>query len=296
MFKSIFNQKNNQNIKAENYSGILRVIGDRAAGKTTYLAALARCSNADIYSKVESVTPGNQDGKYLIKQAKNLIEKGLQIEPTRLANDVLEIRDYSLRIVLKNSDKLNLSNTVFNLDISCKDYSGEFFSDILQEKDSQLLQDYLNDCFPATGIMLMIDGTTHRKDLEYSQGVDKLLVALAGDNILGQKRRIALVLTKCELADLWVNRHRPKFLTEARFPTILKRLESWQDLGMGNVEYFTTSAFGVTGKKYFKPNSQQIYRGRGGVASVLEDVKRWRPFGLVSPIYWICTGKKLMDN
>ncbi|MGB3512132.1 MAG: hypothetical protein WBA93_23420 [Microcoleaceae cyanobacterium] len=292
MFKSLLKPRISHNLKQENFSGVLRVIGDRAAGKTTYMAALARWPNAAFSSPVELVTPANKDGEYLIKEAQNLIEEGLQIEPTRLANDVLEIKDYSLRIVLKKQENLSLSNTILNLDISCKDYSGEFFSDVLQETDSQLLRDYLNDCFPATGIMLMIDGTTHRKDLEYARGVDKLLVALAGAEINSQKRRIALVLTKCELADLWVNRHRPKFLAEARFPTIFKRLESWQDLGVGSVEYFTTSAFGVMGNKYFKPNSQQIYRGRGGVASVLEDSKRWQPFGLVSPIYWICTGKR----
>ncbi|NEP77353.1 MAG: hypothetical protein F6K17_08385 [Okeania sp. SIO3C4] len=292
MFKSLLKTRINENLKEENFSGILRVIGDRAAGKTTYMAALARWPNADFSSPVELVTPANKDGEYLIKQAQNLIESGLQIEQTRLANDVLEIKDYSLRIILKPEDNLRRSNTVLNLDISCKDYSGEFFSDVLQQTDSQLLRDYLNDCFPATGIMLMIDGTTHRKDLEYARGVDRLLVALAGRDLFSEKRRIALVLTKCELADLWVNRNRPKFLTEARFPTIFERLESWQNLGMGSVEYFTTSAFGMTGNKYFKPNSQQIYRGRGGVASVLEDSKKWRPFGLVSPIYWICTGKR----
>ena len=292
MFKSLLKPRINQNLKEENHSGVLRVIGDRAAGKTTYMAALARWPNAHTSSPVELVTPANKDGEYLIKQAQNLIEKGLQIEQTRLANDVLEVKDYSLRIVLKKQDNFSLSNTVLNLDISCKDYSGEFFSNVLQETDSQLFRDYLNDCFPATGIMLMIDGTTHRKDLEYARGIDKLLVALAGGNILSQKRRIALVLTKCELADLWGNRHRPKFLAEARFPTLFNRLESWQDLSMGNVEYFTTSAFGVTGKKYYRPNSQQIYRGRGGVASILEDSKRWQPFGLISPIYWICTGQR----
>ncbi len=295
MFKSLLQPRIDRNLKEENCSGVLRVIGDRAAGKTTYMAALARWPNAEISSPVELVTPANKDGEYLIRQAESLIEQGLQINQTRLANDVLEIKDYSLRIILKTADNFSFLNTIFNLDISCKDYSGEFFSDVLHQTNSQLLRDYLNDCFPATGIMLMIDATTHRKDPEYARGVDRLLVALAGGDVFSQKRRIALVLTKCELADLWINRHRPKFVTEVRFPTIFKRLESWQDLGVGSVEYFTTSAFGMTGKRYLKPNSRQIYRDRGGVAAVLEDSKKWRPFGLVSPIYWICTGKRLLE-
>lgn len=43
---------------------------------------------------------------------------------------MLEIKDYSLRIVLKKIDNFKFLNIVLNLDISCKDYFGEFFSDV----------------------------------------------------------------------------------------------------------------------------------------------------------------------
>ncbi len=286
MFKSLFKQNKNQS------SGVLRVVGDRASGKTTYMAALARWPNAKSSSPVEAVTPSNKDGEYLIKQAQTLLEQGLSLEQTRLVNKVLEIKDYGLKIVFKKEFSNNF-RTPLELEISCKDYPGEFFSDLLNQYGSPLREDYLKDCAQATGILLLIDGTAHWRDSQYQKSVEKLLDAFDRIDKKEQKwrkRRIALVLTKCELPELWINRHRPKFLGLARFPQVCEQLEAKQELEAWNVDYFTVSAFGVLGRG--EANSTQIRRSKGGVASVLEDPKKWRPFGLVSPIYWLITGKR----
>ena len=99
-------------------------------------------------------------------------------------------------------------------------------------------------------------------------------------------------MTKCELADLSINRDKPRSLNEARFKQVCQKLEAWQSSGAVSVEYFTASAFGMLGSRYPTGNSKQIKRDRNGVASAIQDTKRWRPFGLVSPIYWLCTGKR----
>ncbi len=44
-------------------NAVLRVIGDRASGKTTYMASLARWPNADPFSPVQNVTPVNEEGE-----------------------------------------------------------------------------------------------------------------------------------------------------------------------------------------------------------------------------------------
>lgn len=284
MFKDLFNRKE------ENLSGELRVVGDRAAGKTTYLAALARWPQADSSSPVEAVTASNEDGEELIEMAQNILEQGEQLEPTRLADDVIEVKNYGLRIVLKKQSARNNPKASINIDVNCKDYAGEFFSDLLGQSGVKL-KDYIEDCSLATGMLLLIDATAHRQDSEYAEGIDKLLIALdRASDAGGQKRRLALVLTKCELAELWHNRHRPRWLATARFGKLCEKLETWQRLGSCEVDYFTVSAFGVLGNRFPKPNSKQITRDRRAVASILEDPKRWRPFGLVSPIYWLCTG------
>ena len=277
----------------ENLSGELRVIGDRGSGKTTYMAALARWPNTNPDSPVETVTPANRDGENLIKQARNKLEQGLPLPPTQLRNDVLEIKDYSLRIALKRSMGKQLQKTV-NLDISCKDYPGEFFSDLLhQQMGSPLLQNYIDDCLLASGILLLVDGNANDRDKvsQYALGIERLRVAMERSQTERKRRRIALVLTKCELPDLYINRDRPRYLAEARFDKVVQRLEAWQSSGAVSIDYFRASAFGMLGGSD-RGNSKQIRRDRNGVASALQDPTKWRPFGLVSPIYWLCTGKR----
>jgi hypothetical protein len=270
-------------------NAVVRIIGDRASGKTTYMASLARWPNADASSPVQTVTPINEEGSQLVEKAQNILEQGLELEPTQLNASALDVNDYTLTIALK---KAKVGSSQLTLNISCKDYAGEFFTDLLHQAGNSQLEDYLEDCLQATGIMFLIDGTTYRKDSEYANGLDKFLMAVDRTDITAAKRRIAVVLTKCEQPDLWINRHQPAYLASARFPQVYRKLQSWQQMGAGSVDYFTTSAFGMLGTRYQEPNSKQLSRGRDGTTSVLKDPKRWRPFGLVAPIYWLCTGDR----
>ena len=40
------------------------------------------------------------------------------------------------------------------------------------------------------------------------------------------------------------------------------------------------------------PNYRKVKASRDGLAAVLKEPKKWRPFGLVAPIYWLCTGER----
>ncbi|MEC4818183.1 MAG: hypothetical protein SAK29_33670 [Scytonema sp. PMC 1069.18] len=278
-------------------SAVLRVIGDRSSGKTTYMASLARWPNADPLSPVQSVIPVNEAGEELITKAQNLLEQGLALEPSNLDTSASNAKDYTLRITLKGqfswkNPKTTIGSQLVNLNISCKDYAGEFFADLLHQAGSSQLLDYLDDCLLATGILFLVDGNSRRKDLEYAAGLEKFLTALDRADIGGEKRRISLVLTKCEQTELWVNRHKPAFIAEARFPQVYRKLQTWQQMGAGTVEYFTASAFGMLGNNFPEPNVHLLSRTRDGVAAVIKDPKRWRPFGLVAPMYWLCTGDR----
>ena len=228
-------------------SAVIRVIGDRSAGKTAFMASLARWPNADPKSPVQTVTPVGEAGEELVAKAQNLLEQGLQLEPTSLDSNAADVKDYTLRITLKGqfswkNPKVAMGSQLVNLNISCKDYAGEFFTDLLQQSGSQRLQEYMEDCLQATGIILLIDGTS-RKDSDYVNALDKFLTALDRTDISGGFRRIALVMTKCEQSELWVNRHKPDFLAKARFSQVCTKLQTWQQMGAGRVDYFTASAF-----------------------------------------------------
>ncbi|MGK7873616.1 MAG: hypothetical protein AB4426_09995 [Xenococcaceae cyanobacterium] len=288
----------------EQLSATVRVIGDRSSGKTTYMAALARWPNADPdISPVQTVTPINTDGESLITKAKNILEQGERLEPTPLNADVDEVKDYSIRIMLKNEfswHPLRARDTspYVMLNISCKDYSGEFFADVLHrsQTSSSLMRDYIQDCLQAEGIMMLVDGLSHRKDPQYANGLDKLLKTLDRQGGGVEERRIALVLTKCEQPELWVNRSRPQKLAKSRFPQVVQTLQTWKQLGSGSIDYFTSSAFGMMGKRYPEPNITNITRDRGGIKDcILKNPQVWKPFGLVAPIYWLCTGERHKD-
>jgi hypothetical protein len=276
-------------------SAVVRVIGDRFSGKTTYMAALARWPNADAQSPVQNITAIGENGEELVEQARDILEQGLELEPTPMEGSLSEVKDYSLSITLKNSSSLrNWSNgsRVLTLNVSCKDYSGEFFSDLIYQSSDPKLRSYMEDCLEATGIVMLIDGTSNRKDAEYANGLKKFLEQLDRKTLGDQKRQIALVLTKCEQSELWVNRHRPTFLASARFPSVYHQLLSWQDMGAGQIDCFTTSAFGMVGTRYPRPNAEQLSRGQRGIKSVIHDPKCWKPFGLVAPIHWLCTSER----
>jgi GTPase SAR1 family protein len=294
-FKKFLNTSNSPDTPE---SATIRVVGDRASGKTTYMAALARWPNANPSSPVETVNPFNDDGEKLIEKAQNLLEHGLSLAPTELGQSASQdLPDYGIRIVLKGqfswrNPKVKAGSQLVNLVINCKDYSGEFFKDLLHRMNDPQLQDYMEDCVNANGILLLLDGNANRKDQDYANSIDKFLIALDRVSLEAGKRRVAMVLTKCEQPELWVNRHKPREMTHMRFPQICRRLDAWQTIGGGQVEYFAASALGMLGSAYPAPNAVKTSCDRGGVAAVLKDPKRWRPFGLVGPIYWLCTGER----
>ena len=119
-------------------NAVLRVIGDRTSGKTTYMASLARWPNADPASPVQNVTPVNEEGEELIVNAQNILEQGLQLEPSDLKASAIDIKDYTLSIALKGqfswrNPKASAGSDLVTLNISCKDYAGEFFTDLLYQ-------------------------------------------------------------------------------------------------------------------------------------------------------------------
>lgn len=279
----------------------LRVIGDTGSGKTAYMASLAyltKCSNRNLDSPIESVTAfGDQDASQeLLKYAQDILEQGLELEATKLnKNSAGEVADYGLNIALKSHFSWKSSQFGFRpiqLIITCKDYSGEFFQDLIHKIGDPYLDDYLDDCKLSTGILLLIDGTAYRNDSLYAQGLENFFIALDQAGESSKDRRIAFVLSKCELSQLWVNRKQPKELTNRLFPLTMRKLEDWKEKDLRAVDYFAISAFGTLGTDFPEPNTTLLQRSRNGSSCVIRKPKLWRPFGLVSPIYWLCTGQR----
>jgi len=272
----------------------VKVIGDRASGKTTYMAALARFPESTASNGiVQDIKALNDDGRELVSKAKNLLEQGLEFEPTRLEASADDNKDYQLTIALRGLSQFNRNTDVATrLNVTFRDYAGEFFSDLIHRDRDPKLTDYIEDCRQADGLMFLLDGSAQRKDAEYAQGVDKLLRLLSESGSIRQIKRIALVLTKCEQPDLWIKHEKPQKLAQKRFKNVCAKLSAWQATTGVSLEYFTASAFGVMGSPFQEANAVQLSRKRSGVTSIIKDKDRWKPFGLISPTYWIATGQR----
>jgi hypothetical protein len=283
------------------YGAVIKVIGYRSSGKTSFMAALARWPNASSNSPVQSVTAIDEASQELIDKARRILEEGLQLEMTKLDADANEAKNYNLNIKLKDkfswrNPQVGENNRMIDLNLNCKDYAGEFFTDLLQATNNARLDSYLADCVLANGIALLIDGSSHRMDAEYALGLDKFLRALDLNELETRERRIAVILTKAENGEIFANRDKPARITVSRrFPNVHERLQAWHNSKAGKVDFFRASAFGTIGSNPPEPNTTIIQRGVEGTTAVIRRPKLWKPFGLISPLYWLCTGERHPD-
>lgn len=107
--------------------------------------------------------------------------------------------------------------------------------------------------------------------------------------------RIAIIFTKCELIELWIHHKQPKLIAK-RFPQLEDILDKWQNKPFVDVEYFSCSAFGMMGSYPARPNVIRQYSNDEASVYVIKTPDLWQPFGLIEPIAWLLTGKKLSRN
>ena len=273
--------------------GDIRIIGDRDSGKTTYLAALAYWPNQKQDSPIEQIEPFDSDTGELCQMAENLLTQGGEFEPTDNEDDPDDMPLYTLLIDLQRKFRLFNKNNL-RIQLSCREYGGELFQDLTKSPTSRL-QAYLDDCATASGLMILLDGKGRSKDVKYAKAFDvlreQLTMRLATNNQTTNNRRIALVLTKGEQGEVWSGRKNIPDYLKRKFPKTNKQLQDWSRKWGCPIEYFVCSAFGVI-PGVNKPNVKSKNQG------VILEPNFWRPFGLVSPIYWLYTGnidKRLND-
>jgi hypothetical protein len=261
-----------------------------AGGLTTYIATLAYHSHHQVKSKkVDTchIVHANPDARSLKNYYSDLIGSNNQFCATKLFDrDYLEYPFYAFEIEFKTRYFFTKSQ---NVKFFIRDLPNEIFKEIeryLRDYNyTQLLYEYVNE------YLLVMDGTSYLSDQHYADSIKKLLQSFPNrDNF----PRIAFAISKCELPQLWVNRDNPRGMAKNLFPKMYAVLENWSNEGNRQVEYFATSAFGVLGRgEFLEPNSVIVERGQGGTYAVIKNFNECQPFGLIEPLYWLCTGKHL---
>ena len=256
---------------------VVRVLGSRAAGKTTYLTALASFAKKQANF---SVTPINDEAKKLANWAENILEQGGRLTPTDAEKSPNELPSYLFLIEGKQRFQKQ------RIDLSIRDYSGEIFEKMAQDSIlDQKTQSHINSCLnkDITGCLIILTAWEKSEDNKYRKALDYFTRTMEIRK-RDQNLRLALVMGKCERGEIWPGRIEPETdLFDLYLPSTKKLLEA--RIPSKNLGFFAVSAFGVLGKNDPRPNRIDEY-GKEGTHAVLRDPELWQPYNLLAPIFW----------
>ncbi len=267
-------------------SGAINIIGPRYAGKTTYLASLAYLSEISPQKPIKAIEPINNDAQELRQDANNILKQGSLLAPTKTTDHYK--RNYFFGITISAYFGPELFNSLLKdgeekFTLCCKDYAGELFQSLPSNPD----EGFLDDCLVATGLLVLIDGTSlSQQDNEYFDSLNVLRKELSSRLNSTEEYRIAIVLSKADQHRLWNSLKNLKDFFAINFPRTHDLLEEWNQESKFSISYFACSAYGMIGDS-FQLNAESI----SDYVFILRSASSWKPFGLINPIYWLATGK-----
>ncbi len=270
--------------------GNICVIGPTGAGKTTYLAALAYCPQVN--NQIFTITSVTEDAKKIANKAQTIIKNGASLEPTII--DGVKIKSFydlplyqfkiKIKPWLKKADEINLV---------VRDYPGEIFNELVSGIYNELHLEFIEECLKKDieGCLLLLHGWEDNSDNFYSQVMGKF-IELMDKHDRSQNLRIAVAMSKCERGELWPGRLDPE---NDIFNVHLPRTKSLLRQGIlaQNLQFYAISTFGVLERNDPRPNRQDETDQIGSSRSILRIPKKWRPYNLISPLYWLSKGKRM---
>lgn len=267
--------------------GNIRVIGPRGSGKTTYLAALAYHGKA----KNLHIQAIGDDTRRLAEKAENIIVEGESLEPTGvLVRTIDDVPIYSFNIKIKQAfkgqEKINLA---------IRDYPGEIFDELEQDKIDDIQAEFIDECLAkdVAGCLIMLTEWKKGTDKFYSRVLQRFTELMDTQERINDLR-LAVVMSKCERGELWPGRIDPEIdLFDVHLPETKKVLKA--KVPAKNLRFYAISTFGVLGRNNPRPNRIEEW-GTDGRNSVLREAKLWQPYGLISPLYWLSTGKRMRND
>lgn len=266
-------------------SGNIVVIGPRAAGKTTYLAALSCFKEHKQGKKLFTVNPQNPDTRKLAEKAENILRQGMDFEPNKLPDGIESVDDlpfYSFGITAK--PYWYSSTETFQL--TARDYPGEVFEAIASPSARKPIhEDFINECFTdVIGCLIMLTGWEPGTDNFYNR-IMKQFLKLMDERGRSQDLKLAIVMSKCERGEIWPGRLDPEidlFGVHLRETTKTLRAKVIPQ----NLRFFALSTFGVLGRDNPRPNREDRMKGEEP-ASVIRQPNSWQPYNLIEPLYWL---------
>ncbi|MBD2136046.1 hypothetical protein H6F32_00240 [Anabaena sp. FACHB-1237] len=275
----------------------IRIIGSRKSGKTTYLASLLRMpEQLKKQFKGLKITAISDDAEDLIGSAKDILEQGAIFTGTDIGDEPY----FAFQISIPATKK----SPAITLNLNVKDYSGETFECAAIPQKSSEFEEYLEDWLSAQSWMIMLtDWETENDRKIYAPALKKLLKELSEQSEVNEhlkKLKVAVVMSKCERGELWPCRlDAEEDLFRVRLKETYQVLK--ENLPPSRLRFFACSSFGVLSNSYGEhdPRPNRWIPDDGSSAefsAYLRDASIWQPFGLISPLYWLTTGRVFHDE
>ena len=265
----------------------IAIIGPPAAGKTTYLAALAHLSENNIFPGLDISLYGDENSHTLKNMADNLVKlKDIvgQTEPGNEPTYAFTIKLPAGKYGVKQAQEIKLSFV---------DYAGENFNKIARRSDE--VQSYINQLMKVQAWMVMLtDFQPGKADNEY-----QMILAALWQKIQSQKIRIAVVMSKCERGEIWPGRLDPdEDLFKVRLPQTYNYLTNPENkISSERLKFFACSSFGVRASQDPRPNRESFDKNfPSEFSAVIRGDCDWKPYGLIAPLYWLSTRKVLSEQ
>ncbi len=266
--------------------GNICVIGPRASGKTTYLAALAYKRRTSKKSKKFNIQPLGDDSREIADKAENIICQGASFEPNKIGGLIKTVDDlplYSFNIEIQNSWFAKPESFQLNV----RDYPGEIFEKIADPNQSDpICEEFIDECLrkDVVGCLILLTAWDRAADALYNQVMNRF-IDLMDSHDRTDDFRLAVAMSKSERGELWPGRLDPETdLFRLHLPktkdTLRERITS------KNLRFYAISTFGVLRRNDPRPNRIDE-RGKFGKASVLRDAPRWQPYNLIEPLHWL---------
>jgi hypothetical protein len=283
--------------KNTDHSSNTIVIGDRNTGKTTYLRHLS------IFSTNKAITPSNKRTKVVAHndfhtetlkiQARNSFRSNIS---TGMSSDIT-VAEETYTFTLEIPDFRG--EIVQHVYLTSKDYPGEILRQIADSTHPG--RKYLEECLasPDYNFLLLVSDIEPEQDAYYASLIDEFMtIAKIVPNKLDQLR-LAVAMSKCERGELWTGRIDPETdIFEKHLKQTTNVLKSY--IKRENLEFFAISTFGICEDSV--PNRLDTITAEATPIekekreSVLRDPNEWQPFGMIGPLYWLATTKRLNSS
>lgn len=275
----------------------IAIVGSTGIGKTTSIVSMAKFFESRQKSQhlkhysflVKQVDAGGNDlppEKSLVQQWANILEANDELRAT------IDRKHYSFRLEIHGRYSVE---SIIRIRINLMDHAGEIFKSLDKEPIPDETTDNLKPCLNTSKWLFVVhDWESETADIDAKNRINKL-IGMVPDSAKSSLR-IAVVMSKCERGELWPGRKEAEEdLFEVYLPKTHKALKETVFVNHPkNLGFFASSAFGILSNETPLPNRSYIDKSDRDQRAVLIDTREnsWKPYGLLSPMIWLCEGEK----